>query len=199
MIRWLIRDPELNLVRVEIPAGMVEPGQTSSGEVRVVDADYRPAAGATGTIEIHRRSLDALGGAAPSELVSSTEFTADAAGRFPIEFVPETSGEYTVTARVPSAAGELTDDELVLAVQDPEELRQVEPRPELLQQIAEASGGRFVQGAPSSLNRLPLIPPRTQDIGQRRVLQLWSSPWVLIWFALLLATEWVLRRAWGRA
>jgi uncharacterized membrane protein len=199
-IRWLIRDPELNLVRVELSDEMVEPGATMEGEVRIFNPDYQPAAGATGTLRITRRSLDTIGAEGESETVEERAFVADAGGRVPVIFVPEESGEYTVHAEVPAASGLLEDDELFLAVNDPAELRQVEPRPSLLQQMADVSGGTFVQlPAGRELTALPLLPPRTADIGQRRLIQLWSSPLALLWFAMLLALEWSLRRAWGRA
>ena len=199
-IRWLIRDPELRLVRVELDQEEVPPGETLSGTLQVFEADYAPAEGATGALRFRRTALDALGEPDADVETIETRFVTDARGRAPIAFTPEREGAWEVEAVV-DVEGEpaegLRDEDVFLSVESMVEYRDIEPRPELLRALSEATQGRSVD-SPGRLSGARFAPPRVAEVDRREVIQLWNAPWLFALLALLLALEWSLRRRWGR-
>lgn len=196
-IRWLIRDPELNLVHVELPEEVVEPGDTVAGRIRVAEPDYSPGVDRPVTVTVVRRDLDALG-EGDGEVVVQEVFRTNDRGVSPFELGAAEPGAYVVTARVEDGEGQvLEDSEVFLRVRRSTELRDVEPRPDLLRAISEATGGRFVE-AGGRLRGLEFREARVEEVDRRRVVDLWGNPWVLAVFVLLLSAEWGLRRRWGR-
>jgi hypothetical protein len=198
-IRWLIRDPELNLVQVHIPELSVAPGERVQPSVRVFTPDYAPAVEAPGVLRAWRRDLDRLAEDATGTLMQEIPFVTDARGRFQVELPVDEAGAWRIEAELTLEDGiRLRDDELVLVMPRTAELREIEPRNDLLQQIAQASGGRYLTLPAQSLTGLPLLPARVEQVGRRRVVPLWSAWWVLGLLGGLLAAEWTLRRRWGR-
>lgn len=196
-IRWLIRDPELNLVQVEIDQDEQRPGEEVTGLVRAFRADYQPAVGAEGTLRITRRPLDDWSDEA-LEVVETRPIVTDAQGRVPVAFTPTAPGAWQVEASIELADGELeSDDEIVLVVTATDELRDIQPRPDLLRALSDATDARFA-ASPRDVGTLRFAPPRVEQVDRREVIELWSQPWLLLVLALALAAEWSLRRRWGR-
>ncbi len=198
-IRWLIRDPELNLVQVEIAREIFAPGDEVEAQVRVFRPDYAPAAGTGGTVEVIRRDLSRLAEDA-GETVLEQAFTTDETGRWVLRYDVTEPGAYTV--RAVSALDDGTpieDDEIFLGIVTSRELRDVSPRPALLAQLSEASeGGTTRTAPPSRLRSLELSQTRIERVNRRQVVHVWNAPPVLVALALLLGLEWTLRRRWGR-
>ena len=71
------------------------------------------------------------------------------------------------------------------------------PRPELLRQIADATGGTFTQLPRSGLPELRLREPEVVEIGRKRDEPLWDRWWYLAILAGALGGEWLLRRRLG--
>lgn len=196
-IRWLIRDPALNLVDVELPTEVVEPGATVEGTIRVFAPDYSPAANTEVTLTVARRALDDLAAAAP-EVISQDIFVTNDRGSARIELQHAEPGAYVVTATVEQDEGAaLEDSEVFLRVRRSRELRDVEPRPALLEALSEATGGRHLD-RPDRARNLEFREARVEEVNRRHVIDLWNAPWVLLVFVGLLGAEWTLRRRWGR-
>lgn len=198
-IRWLIRDPELNLVQVEIAREMFEPGDEVEAQIRVFRPDYAPAADTTGMVQVIRRDLARLA-EDEGEVVRETPFTTDETGRWVLRYVVEEPGAYTVRATSALDDGTpIEDDEIFLGVVTSRELRDVSPRPDLLQMLAAASDGGTWRVAPAGrLRSLELSQTRVERVNRRKVVHLWNAPPVLLMLALALGLEWTLRRRWGR-
>lgn len=198
-IRWLIRDPELNLVQVELRDETVRPGEALEGTVRVFEPDYQPAVDTTVTLRWTWRPLEGRADDAPLDtIVETNEVRTDDQGVVAIAFVPEQEGVYRVEAVVAHDEGaDDRDDEIVLALESAEELRDILPRPELLRALSDATAGRHAASL-RELGTLRFAPPRVEEVDRREVIELWSSPLLLLLLALLLGAEWTLRRHWGR-
>ena len=80
------------------------------------------------------------------------------------------------------------------------ELRDVAPRNDTLRQIARATEGRYVELPTSTevLEELTFAAPKVSRINRRALVTLWDAWPIFALLALLLGTEWVLRRRWGR-
>ncbi len=197
-IRWLMRDPELNLVQLDVPALTADPGSSVGATVRLFEPDYQPAAGKAGTLTVIRRALDRLA-ADPGTVVGTLPFTADDRGRVELDVKLPDEGVYTLRASVIGDEGtEIRDEELVLAVASSLELADIEPRNDLLAALAGASGGVALEADEVSPSDLTFAPAQVEQVNRRRVIDLWNSGWVLALLGLLLGAEWTLRRRWGR-
>ncbi|TVR01218.1 MAG: hypothetical protein EA398_10285 [Deltaproteobacteria bacterium] len=196
-MRWLIRDPELNLLQVGIQQTAVRPGEEVRARVRVFRPDYAPAEEVTGRWEARFRDLSALG--EEGELRDEGTFETDDRGVAEVLFVPDAPGAWTLRATVPQEDGEtLVEEEIVLVRLDDREVRDLAPRRDLLEAIAEATGGTFT-ALPAGRDALPpLQPARVVDVDRRTFVMLWNHPFVLLALLLLLGVEWSLRRRWGR-
>lgn len=200
-IRWLIRDPALNLIQVEIQETRVKPASPVSISVRVFNPDYSPAANTEVRMRARRaalRSGEELDFDADAQSVIEETLTTDTRGRAQWTIAPEQAGAWRVEAiAAPPGSEELRDDEVFLSLARSDELREVRPRNDLLRAISTATGGEHLE-APASLSRLEFAPARLERINRRQIVELWSSPWALIALLLLVALEWQLRRSWGR-
>jgi uncharacterized membrane protein len=195
-IRWLIRDPALNLIDVELAAEVVAPQETLAGTVRVFEPDYSPAVDATVTLTVTRRPLEDLASEPTvfsEELVRSNE-----RGNIRFEVAFAEPGAYSMLARIEQESGApLEDQEVFLVVSRSRELRDIEPRPELLEALSDATGGRHLDD-PDRAASFRFAEPRVEEVDRREVIDLWSSPWFFALLCSLLALEWSLRRRWGR-
>jgi hypothetical protein len=199
-IRWLIKDPELKLLRVEAEEATVRPGQDVGVRVSVSKPDYTPAAGVDGVAEIFHLPLSVLDGSDSDptpRLVKTETFTTDDRGLARIVIPAAEPGAFTVRGRATTGAGDLSDEDLFLVHLDSQELRTIEPRNNLLQAIAAHTGGTY-NLLPDFDADLSFNEPRVVEVNRRKVIDLWDTLWVLIIICGLLGTEWTLRRRWGR-
>ncbi len=198
-MRWLIKDPELKLVRLDIAEDTYAPGSHMRANIRIFAPDYSPLANAKGTAHIYFRPLDhQKPGPAERTLVETLEFETDHNGQYQLTYPVENTGIYEIQIEARTASGLLTDEDLFLAVPDVEQFRDIIPRNDLLAAISEATGGYHTVLPGVSNASLQYHPPRYVQINHRKVIQLWDS-FVLFGILVgLLATEWSLRRRWGR-
>jgi len=122
----------------------------------------------------------------------------DAAGRATFRYVVDGPGAYEVTATVEQPNGPtLEDREVFLAISRRNELRDIEPRPDLLRALSDATGATHVR-AGGAVPTLRFLPPRVEEVDRREVIDAWSSPFVLLLLVALLGFDWTMRRRWGR-
>lgn len=203
-IRWLVRDPELRLLRVESDRGEYRRGEPVRLTVRAFDARYQPAPNVKVTLEPRRvvASDQATQGPALPTLAPKTVVT-DEHGVAGLVLDGLPPGGYRVVARATAngqAAGTTSRDEEVFLVRDAtRELEDPEARDGVLRMVAAATGGRFLGGDPSTttLAGLAFREPDAARVSEHRDLELWSSWATLLAGALFLTLEWTLRRRRG--
>jgi hypothetical protein len=77
------------------------------------------------------------------------------------------------------------------------ELEEPAGRPEILEAVSVATGGRARGAADARPAALAFEPPRIVRVDRRADVELWSRPWLLAIALLLLGLEWGLRRRGG--
>lgn len=190
-IRWLIRDPELEVLHVETDQAAYAPGTAPRITARLVDKEYRPARGGEVTVTITR------GPPTRPELILERKLKTDDAGEAHLDVAPPEPGAYRVTARAAVGDRTATADDVFLVNPERAELEQPAAREDILRGIAEASGGRYL-GAVSALPAdLAFAPPRIVRVDRRSDVELWSRPWLFVLALAFLAGEWALRRRSG--
>ncbi|MGM0555407.1 MAG: glutamine amidotransferase [Myxococcota bacterium] len=195
-IRWLIKDPALKLIQVEIPDDVYAPGETARARVRISKPDYTPAKNRSGQLDILFRPLQSHSEdeIPDSEKVSTVEFQTDHNGESVIDVPLDKKGVY----RIRAASEDLADEDILLAVPDVNEFREIIPRVDLLDSMASATDAYHDVLPDLTASSLEFEPPRYVQINRRKVIQLWDTFIIFGLIIVLLGTEWTLRRSWGR-
>jgi uncharacterized membrane protein len=193
-IRWLIKDPTLDLVQVRASAERFRLRETIQAEITVRQPDYRPAADSPLSVKVWRRAT--VPGDIERLVHEQTDVRTDAEGAFHLTWQPDQPGIYEIVAESTQGALKRAGRDLLTVEDVDPELAEVVPTVPVLQLLAQATGGYF---APLDGPAIPppVEEPKTTEVTQREFHDLWTSPWLLALAILFFATEWSLRRRWG--
>jgi uncharacterized membrane protein len=200
-IRWMIRDPALNFLRIETDQPEYARGQKVTITVRALNTDYQPLARAKVDVSVARvpTVLDVTTTARPEPVATAGQSgQTDEDGELSIELPSPGPGGYRVTARATLAGRFVEEDEVFLVRGGGKELEEPEARDDILRALAKATGGQF-RGPGESLDGLAVWPPRVVRVNTQREIELWSHWWMLLVAVGCLALNWALRRRWGYA
>jgi uncharacterized membrane protein len=190
-IRWLVRDPALMLLHIELDRQEYGRNQPVAARVRAMHADYGPAPG----VEV---SVDVVGGegAANAKPFRNLRVTTDGDGEAQLDVGALPPGAYRLTGRATIDGRVVTQDETFVVRAGGPELDDVAARDRVLRELAQASGGNY------QLEQLPPLtirPSREARVGRQQAVELWSRPLLLLLGVGLLALEWTLRRRSGHS
>ena len=166
-IRWLVRDPALTLLRLELDRLEYRRNQPIAVRVRAMHADYSPAPGVEVTLGV--ASTAAPGAAADAEPVRSLHATTDADGEAHVDVGTLPPGAYRLTGRATIDARAVTHDETFVVRSGGPELDDVAARDKVLREIAQASGGSY---AFEELNDLSIRSSREVRIGRQQSVEI---------------------------
>ena len=189
-LRWLIRDPELARVRLRSDRAVYGPHDPVSAEVRVLGPDYDGLSGAEVEADLipvgpgaqEARATTALTGEDGSALLS---FGALAPGMYMLRATAHSGGETVGAAEEP----------IVVEAAD-RELQNPFPRPEILEAVAKASGGRYIE-IDRGLPTIKLEDSRRVEIDRTRRVPIWDRWPFFITLLALVSIEWWFRRRGG--
>jgi hypothetical protein len=135
MVRWLIRDPVLQQVRVMADASTFPVGSEVTGTIQVLQDDYRPATNA-----VLRPTLRMpVGTEVPIQYVPTGN-----PGEFRYRFHADEEGLYELDVQAQIGGTTHEANRLILQVSRPGDEKQIAvPNHTLLQDIAERTGGLF--------------------------------------------------------
>lgn len=194
-IRWLIKDPDLEPVRVEADRDRYPLGAEATIISRVVGRDYQPAVDVPVRIRVERSWVDE-GGQHRREVVLEEDGRTNEVGELTTRLEPEQEGAWFVTATAALPGGQAGDDDVFIVAADPLEMRDTRARADTLRALAKAGGGR-ARTLDDGLDDLERTEPRVLKVNRRRDVPLWANAWWLLVALLLPSTEWFLRRRWG--
>ena len=190
-IRWLVRDPALTLLRIDLDKVEYRRSQTVSARIRTLRTDYTGAPGVEVALEL--RPVEVSESSAP---LRAQKVTSSGDGEAHVEFAALDPGAYRLLGRA-TLDGRAAEERATFVVRaEGHELDDVLAREEVLRELASASGGDFRAG---SLANPSIKPPRKVRVGSLRTVEIWSSPLMLLFAVALLAAEWALRRRSGHA
>ena len=190
-IRWLVRDPALTLLHIDLDRTEYRRGQTVAARVRTLHADYSPAGRTAVTLDLHPAEDSAGADAKPLRTLTVT--TGDD-GEAQAELTGLAAGAYRLLGRA-TLDGRAVEEQATFVLRpEGRELDDVVSRDEVLRQIAAVTGGEFRAG---TLGTPTIRPARQVRVGSLRTVAFWSHPLLLFLAVALLATEWMLRRRAG--
>lgn len=189
VLRWLVHDPEMDLVRLVPVPGQLRAGQRVSFRARVFDRFYNPAGGArlVGTLSTESGQTVDLAWAEGDEGEYVTQSLAlPRQGLWRIEVEARLDGAFLGRDAV----------EFPVAGESPEALRVGVDR-EYLRALTEDSGGQIYRlGDPTLYRSLVERGEEQVEVIGRRVEEIWATGPVLAVSILLFGLDWWLRRIW---
>ena len=192
-IRWLVRDPALTLLHIDLDRSEYRRGQTVAARVRTLHADYSPAGRTAVTLEL-RPAEDPSGAGTEAKLLRALTVTTGEDGEAHAELAGLAAGAYRLLGRA-TLDGRAVEEQATFVLRpEGRELDDVVSRDEVLRQIAAATSGEFRAG---TLGTPSIRPARQVRVGSLRTVAIWSHPLLLSLAVALLATEWMLRRRAG--
>jgi uncharacterized membrane protein len=193
-IRWLVRDPALTLLHIDLDRTEYRRGQTVAARVRTLHADYSPAGRIAVTLDL-LPAEDASGGAgAAAKTLRALTVTTGEDGEAHAELAGLAAGAYRLIGRA-TLDGRAVEEQATFVLRpEGRELDDVVSRDEVLRQIAAVTGGEFRVG---TLGTPSIRPARQVRVGSLRTVAIWSHPSLLFLALALLASEWMLRRRAG--
>jgi uncharacterized membrane protein len=193
-IRWLVHDPALTLLHIDLDRTEYRRGQAVAARVRTLHADYTPAGRVTVTLDLHpAEDAGGPGGAATNPVRVLTVTTGDD-GEAHAELAGLAAGAYRLLGRA-TLDGRAVEEQATFVLRpEGRELDDVVSREEVLRQIATVTGGEFRAG---TLGAPTIRPARQVRVGNLRTVAIWSHPLLLFLAVALLASEWMLRRRAG--
>lgn len=189
-IRWLIRDPALNRLKVSARSEHVGIKMPVAVEARLSTASFLPAA----EVALNARAR-MLGQDTTAQDLGMQSIATDTQGvaRFNFEF--ETPGEYLVEVMV-------ADDDAVRATlpilvsHEPTELRQIRPNQEFLKAVSTHTGGQSLS-LNDGFDELTFKKTKNLRVDARKDEPVWATWWVLLLLIASLGSEWLIRRRVG--
>ena len=195
LIRWLVRDPDLNLIRVAPSAGVRALGEDVTLDIRTFAPDYTPQAGIGLSLSVHRRA--GMQAEAAKELVfQRTDLETDDTGRTAVRYKPVEAGVYDVDLKAVIAGRQIVAKTVFVVSDERPEMRHTIANQPLLAKLSEATGGQALS-LNDSVSSLPFNPPRVSDVINRRYHERWNVPAVFFLAVLLMSLEWWYRRRIG--
>jgi hypothetical protein len=188
LLRWLVSESP-NPVAVSTPRQVLSDESRVSLRVEARDKRFSPVSDA-------RVEARILGPGGLSDVVELNPLPLEA-GVYTGEWVAQKPGSYLVEASAKRGADEIGRDVLTFRREDgvAENFRAEQNR-ELLEKIAEQTGGRYY--TPDNVAKLAgEISYSEAGITTRETRDLWDMPAVFLLLILLCAVEWLLRRKWG--
>ena len=194
-IRWLVRDPALTLLRLELDRLEYRRNQPIAARVRAMHADYSPAPGVEVTLVVNRtdgpKQVDGKPAPAPAPTLRATT---DADGEAHVDVGTLPPGAYRLSGRANIDGRAITHEETFVVRAGGPELDDVAARDKVLREIAQLSGGSY---ASETLTNVSIRPSREVRIGRQQSIEIWSTPLLLLLGIGLLTLEWFLRRRLG--
>jgi hypothetical protein len=118
-------------------------------------------------------------------------------GVFAGTFQPETTGAFDAQVWVSRGGKRYGQDRLRFNVLESHfEEEDLRPDTSLLRELAQSSGGKYIPADDFSMRAFDQFDDELKRKAGRKVL-LWNSPWFFLIIALLLISEWVLRKRRG--
>jgi len=193
-IRWLVRDPALTLLHIDLDRTEYRRGQTVATRVRTLHADYSPAGRTTVTLDLHPAENASSGTGTDAKPLRALAVTTGDDGEAHADFAGLAAGAYRLVGRA-TLDGRAAEEQATFVLRpEGRELDDVVSRDEVLRQIATVTGGEFRAG---TLGTPKIRPARQVRVGNLRTVAIWSHPLLLFLAVALLASEWMLRRRAG--
>ncbi len=186
MLRWLVADVP-HRVDIKVRTEQEKGANIQTLAVTVRDEEFQPLDNAV--VQLAITPPDG------SEVLLAAQASNQLAGTYEVDYVARQVGAYRVEARVTGPDGHTLEAGVAGWTSQPaaEEFQQLVPNRQLLESLAEETGGEIIQE-----NKLEKFARQLQqqdfEITEPLIFPLWHQTWIFLLAIGLLCTEWGLRR-----
>jgi methionine-rich copper-binding protein CopC len=186
MLRWLVADVP-QFVDIKVRVEQDKGANTQNIAVTVRDEEFQPLDNATVLLAITPPD--------GSEVLLTAQASNQLAGTYQVDYVARQVGAYRVEARVTGPDGHALKAGVAGWTSEPAaaEFQQLVPNRQLLESLAEETGGEVIQEEKlESFARQ--LQQRDFEITEPWIYPLWHQTWIFLLAIGLLCVEWGLRR-----
>lgn len=190
-IRWLIRDPELERVRISSYRSSYRWGEHARFRVRLFNQDYRPQTRGKATITLQKAGQD--------KILEKVAKSIEADGSVQYEWQPQEPGTYRIKVTSVGDNSQIIEGEALFEVRGlHDEFLQIQPNEPLFQDIQKKTKSQIVR-LDETISSLPFRPPTILRVNRSQTVDLWDNVYLLVFFFTIFGVEWFFRRRWGLA
>ena len=190
-IRWLIQDPEMALISVDVLGQHTTDRSSTKARITVSRPDYTVAADHPVTIRVTR----SLSGA-DAVVLQEEERLTDASGVIELEIPTPEAGIYALEARSKLGGKDAQASDRFIIEPTTMERQRLVGDDALLRALTDRTGGTYTT-LDQDLESLTLKPATLARTTAQRQRDLWASPYVLVMLVIIFGLEWWLRRRLG--
>jgi hypothetical protein len=192
VIRWLIRDPALNLMKVNSHKEHYAVQEQVRLTIRVLKSDYTAQEGVKVNVIIE----DITAGENEVHQVFQGSVITQAQGEAYLNWKAAHEGAYRVRVQTQVEGADLVAQDLWVVAEDPLEFRNIAAQSHILKWYTQATQGQVLSPNDDWKN-LKRKKAKIMKVNRRKDIALWSQTWMLFILILLPSLEWYLRRRWG--
>jgi uncharacterized membrane protein len=189
-IHWLVKSPQLKLVRLTTDKKVYTKGEEINLLTKVFTRYYKPS----GDARVYLELVDPTA----KRIDLGTASAKDIPGDYGANYLAEREGDYTFTATAWEGGKLLGRDTASCKVVIPSlELENAQLNEPLLREISDLTGGKYFHISNAASEKI--IFPEVREVAPvvKRVVAVWNSPSIFILFSILLGVEWYIRRRSG--
>jgi len=189
-VHWLVKSPQLKLVRLSTDKKTYAKGEEILLTTRVFNRYYRPSEDARVYIEL----VDPSG----KRIDLGTALPKKGPGEYRTNYLAEVEGNYTFTATAWEGSRVLGRDSASCKVTIPSlELENAQLNEPLLRELSDLTGGRYFHINTIESEKIILPEVRETTPVVKRVVAVWNNPYIFLFILILLSIEWYIRRRSG--
>ena len=190
-IKWLIKDPTLNPVRIIVNKEKFLPNEEVSVRIEVLGRNYQPLEGVQLDIDV----INEFSG----KSTFSTNGVTDGSGQYRFNVKYDTEGYYIARATAKKENDEIGQEYTVfnIALED-KEFKDPSIRRDILIKLAECSDGKYFDLPTKNIqDKLSIENPSVVKLVGKRQISLWDNGYVFMMILTIFSLEWWIRKRIG--
>ena len=190
-VKWLIKDPTLNPIRITVNKETFLPDEEVQIKIEVLGRNYQPMEGVQLGIDVTNEFS--------GESIFVTNATTDNNGQYKFTIKNNREGYYIVKALAKKENDEIGQDYTVfnIAIEN-KEFKDTSIRRDILSKLSEVSGGNYFDLPTKNIEEKLFIenPSIVKLVGKRQI-SLWDNGYVFMMILAIVSIEWWIRKRSG--
>ena len=190
-IKWLIKDPTLNPIRITVNKETYLPDEEVQIKIEVLGRNYQPMEGVQLGIDVTNEFS--------GKSIFFTNATTDSNGQYKFTIKNNIEGYYIVKASAKKEKDEIGQDYTVFNITlENKEFKDTSIRRDVLAKLSEVSGGNYFDLPTKNIEEKVSIenPSIVKLVGKRQI-SLWDNGYVFMMILAIVSIEWWIRKRSG--
>ncbi|MDO8141310.1 MAG: glutamine amidotransferase [Candidatus Brocadiales bacterium] len=190
-IKWLIKDPTLNPIRITVNKDSFLPDEEVQIKIEVLGRNYQPMEGVQLDIDVSNEFS--------GKSIFFAKETTDSNGQYKFTIKNDIEGYYIVKASAKKENDEIGQDYAVfnIAIEN-KEFKDTSIRRDILAKLSEVSGGKYFDLPAKNIEeKVSIENPSIVKLVGRRQISLWDNGYVFMMILAIVSIEWWIRKRSG--